>query len=119
EGNTENFTSGVDVNDANCFVRLAEAWRDYRGRYSMEEEKLYWIALSQFENTIDNHPLTKDLKSSFDNISAGLIEAALSREFSLAESNRLLTFMETVESRSLVDKFLLNRELAGNTALYK
>src|SRR3546814_9032834 len=77
------------------------------------------MALAQFENTIGSHPLTKDLKSFFDNISAGLIEGALSREFSVAESNHLLTFMETVESQSLINKFLLNREQAGNTKLYK
>src|SRR3546814_769673 len=62
---------------------------------------------------------SKYLKSCFDNISAGLIEGALSREFSVAESNHLLTFMETVESQSLINKFLLNREQAGNTKLYK
>jgi|GEM_PF-2945737 len=119
ESEIENFIPGNGINDAEVLVRLAEAWRDYRGHYSMEEEKLYWTALTQFENNIDNHPLTKDLKGSFDRISAGLLEAALSREFSIAESNHLLTFMETVESRSLIDRFLMNRELAGNTALYK
>src|SRR3546814_1745265 len=84
----------------------------------MEEEKLYWMALAQFENTIGSHPLTKDLKSFFDNLSAGLIEGALSREFSLAETHHLLTFLDTVESQSLINKFLLNREQASNTKLY-
>lgn len=119
ESKAEKFIPGVGINDAEGLVKLAVAWRDYRGRYSTEEEKLYWIALAQFENSIGNRPLTKDLKSSFDKISAGLIEAALAREFSVAENNRLLTFMEAVESRSLINNFLLNRELAGNTTLYK
>src|SRR5690606_39423147 len=49
----------------------------------------------------------------------GLLNAALERNFTTAENNRLLTFMETLTSQDLVNKFLLKREIAGNTELYK
>lgn len=113
------FTPGNGILDAEVLVRLAKAWRASHDRASLEEETLYWMALSQFEKNMGNHPLTKDLKNSVDKIVSGLIEAALSREFGIPESNRLITFMETVDSHSLVNKFLLNRELAGNSKLYK
>src|SRR5690606_31143377 len=113
------FTPGNGILDAEVLVRLAKAWRASHDRASLEEETLYWMALSQFEKNMGNHPLTKDLKNSVDKIVSGLIEAALSREFGIPESNRLITFMETVNSHSLINKFLLNRELAGNTKLYK
>src|SRR3546814_6457719 len=40
ESIAEDFTPGAGINDAETLVRLAEAWRVYHGRYSMEEEKL-------------------------------------------------------------------------------
>src|SRR5690606_761460 len=81
--------------------------------------KLYWMALAQMQSNIDNTPLNKDLKSTFDKIASGLLNAALERNFTAAENNRLLTFMETLTSQDLINKFLLKREIAGNTDLYQ
>lgn len=119
QSDVENFTPGFVISNAEAMVRLAESWQTHHGRHTMEEEKLYWMALAQFESNLGNHILTKDLKDSFDKIVAGIMEAALTGKFSVEENNRLLTFMETVESQSLINSFLLNREVAGNASLYK
>lgn len=113
------FTPGYVITDAEGLVGLAEAFRDYYGKYSAEEEKLYWMALAQMESNIGNAPLNKSLKKTFDKITSGLMNAALERGFSIGENNHLLNFMETVSSQDLVNQFLLKREIAGNTNLYK
>lgn len=119
EDSIENFVSSYIISDAKLLAFLAKSFRDYYGKYTKEEEKLYWMALAQMESNIDNTPLNKDLKKTFDKITSGLLNAALDRNFTTAESNRLFTFMETLTSQDLVNNFLLKREIAGNTELYK
>src|SRR5690606_5948327 len=84
-----------------------------------EEEKLYWMALAQMQSNIENTPLNKELKNTFDKITSGLMNVALERDFSTEENNHLLTFMEVLTSQDLINNFLLKREIAGNTQLYK
>src|SRR5690606_25538494 len=86
---------------------------------SKEEESLYWMALAQLESNMGTAPLNKSLKSTFDKIVSGLMNAALERGFSTKENNRLLTFIEVLSSQDLIHNFLLKREIAGNTLLYK
>jgi CHAT domain-containing protein len=119
DADAEKFASGYIISDAKLLVKLAESFREYYGSYTKEEEKLYWMALAQMEDNIENTPLNKDLKSTFDKITSGLLSAAVERSFSTAENNRLLTFIETLTSQDLINKFLLKREIAGNTELYK
>ncbi len=119
ENPVKKFTAGTSISDVTKLIHLAKSFREYYGKHSIEEEKLYWMALAQFEKNIANTPLNKGLKSSFDKIISGLIVVALDREFSPEENIRLLTFMETVTSQELIHSFLLKRELAGNTKLYK
>ena len=119
ENAVKEFTAGTSISDVTKLIHLAESFREYYGKHSIEEEKLYWMALKQFEHNIGNTPLNKDLKSSFDKIISGLMAVALDREFSLEENNRLLTFIETITSQELINTFLLKREIAGNTELYK
>lgn len=119
ESDLEDFTPGYVITDAESLVGLAEAYHHYYRKYSAEEEKLYWIALTQFEHNISNTPLNRALKKTFDKITSGLMNAALKRSFSTAENNRLLTFIETVTSQGMVNNFLLKREVAGNTGLYQ
>lgn len=119
KSNAEDFTPGYVISDTEGLVKLAETFHNYYGKYSEEEEKLYWAALAQMENNIGNTPLNSDLKNTFDKIISGLINAALEREFSVKENNRLLNFMETVSSQELTNTFLLKREIAGSTGLYK
>ncbi len=63
---------------------------------------MYWVVFVKFDINVRNHTLIKSLKNLFDNISNELMEAAIAREFTVAESNRLHTFIETVESQSLI-----------------
>jgi len=119
EGDAEEFATSYIISDAKLLVKLAESFREYNEDYTKEEEKLYWMALAQMEDNIENTPLNKDLKSTFDKITSGLLGAAVKRSFSTTESNRLLTFIETLTSQDLINKFLLKREIAGNTELYK
>jgi CHAT domain-containing protein len=115
----QDFTPGYIISDANGLVRLAEAFRNYHGKPSVEEEKLYWLALTQLQHNIGNTPLNQELKKTFDKISSGLMKAALNRNFSREENNKLLTFMEILSSQDLINNFLLKREIAGNTGLYR
>src|SRR5690606_1607022 len=97
-----------------------EAWYTaHKNQYSIEEETLYWMAFKQFEANIGNTPLNSELELLFDKIISGIINAALVRDFSTVENNRLLTFIETIKSQHLTDSFLMKREIAGNTQLYK
>lgn len=113
------FHPGSVLADSETLINLAQAWREFYGNYSSEEEQLYWMAKKQFEHTLGNNTLTKVLEDNFDLIQTGLLDAALERGFSIAESNELLSFIESVKSQSLINTFLLNRELAGNSELYK
>lgn len=113
------FKPGYVITAAEGFVDLAKAFHRYYETYSAEEEKLYWMALIQFEKNIGNTPLNKDLKKTFDEITHGLMHFARQREFTLEEHNRLLNFMETVASQELINSFLLKRKIAGSTQLYK
>lgn len=115
----EDFTPGFVIADVENLVRLAIAMRKHYGAYTKEEEKLYWLALSQFENNMANTPLNKMLKTTFDRITAGLLNAATERDFTLKENNHLLSFMEKVSSQDLLNNYLLNREIAGATELYQ
>jgi len=119
ENAVEDFTPGYVITDAEGLVALAEAFRDYYEKYSKEEESLYWMALAQLESNMGTAPLNKSLKSTFDKIVSGLMNAALERGFSTKENNRLLTFIEVLSSQDLIHNFLLKREIAGNTPLYK
>jgi len=115
----KNFTPSNTLSDTKGILHIAEAWHTaHNSQYSAEEETLYWMALKQFEVNIGNIPLNFELKQVFDKIIAGLIDAALVRDFSAEESNRLLTFIETIKSQHLTDSFLMKREIAGNTQLY-
>lgn len=116
---TADFIPGYVITDAESLTNLAKAFRTYYGGYSIEEEKLYWMALKQFESNIANTPLNKDLKEVFDKIAGGLMHLALHREFSTEENNRLLTFMESIASQELINSFLLKRNIAKSTELYK
>lgn len=98
---------------------MADAFRNHYGEVSQEEEKLYWMAMEQFEKNLFQTVLNKELKDIYDQICAGLMDAALHREFSKEEHNRLLTFMETLTSKDLVQNYLLKREIAGSTDLYQ
>ncbi|MBB4118372.1 CHAT domain-containing protein [Mesonia hippocampi] len=118
ESEVQNFVPGEAISDAVRLVRLAESFREYYGEYSSEEEKLYWLALAQFQNNIGNTPLNKTLKNTFDKITAGLINSALERPFSDEENNQLLNFIEKVSSQEFINKFLLKREIAGSTQHY-
>src|SRR5690554_4280836 len=115
----KDFTPGYVISDTKILIRLAQAFQDHSKSNSHQVERLYWMALIQFENNIGNVPLNKDLKKDFDKIVSGLINAALQREFTTSENNRLLSFMEAVPSRNLIHKFLLKREIAENTQTYK
>lgn len=119
EANADKFATSFIISDAKLLVELAESIRESYGKSTKEEEKLYWMALAQMEDNIENTPLNKDLKSTFDKITSGLLGAAVERSFSTTENNRLLTFIETLTSQDLINKFLLKREIAGNTELYK
>lgn len=113
------FTPSNTLSDTKGILDIAEAWHTaHKNQYSAEEETLYWMALKQFEVNIGNTPLNFELKHIFDEIVAGLIDAAMARDFSVEESNRLLTFIETIKSQHLTDSFLMKREIAGNTQLY-
>tara|TARA_R110000850_G_scaffold150497_1_gene273312 strand:- start:229927 stop:232977 length:3051 start_codon:yes stop_codon:yes gene_type:complete len=113
------FTPGFVITDAEGLADVAKFFQDHNQKFSLEAEKLYWIALAQFENNIGNTPLNKTLKNTFDKITSGLMNAGLERSFSSEENNRLLNFMETVSSQNLINQFLLKREIAGNTKAYK
>lgn len=113
------FTSNYVISEAEGLVVLAKAFRKYYGKHSIEEEKIYWMALKQFENNIGNTPLNKDLKNTFDDITSGLINVGIERDFSLEENNRLLNFMEVVATQELTNSYLLKRQIAGSTKLYK
>ncbi|TDS58145.1 CHAT domain-containing protein [Myroides indicus] len=119
KSSTADFTSGYVITDAEGLANLAKAFRNYYGKYSIEEEKLYWMALRQFESNIGNIPLNKDLKQVVDKITSGLMTVGMYRNFSLEENNRLLNFMEVVASQEFINTFLLKREIAGSTELYK
>src|SRR5690606_7399626 len=101
------------------FVDLAESFRNHYKKQTSEEEKLYWMALAQLESNIGNTPLNTELKRTFDRIISGLMNAALERKFSTQENTKLLTFIENLTSQDLINNFLLKREVAGNTQLYK
>ena len=113
------FQPGNVIGDAEALVRLAKAWRELYGKSSNEEEKLYQMAMKQFRQALGNNTLNRALKSNFDEIVHGILETALTRQFTTEQSNELLSFIETVKSRALINTFLLNRELAGNSQLYK
>lgn len=115
----KDFTPGAVISDTKALVKLAKAWQDSQGNLTDTSEKLYWLALEQFDANIGDRPLTEGLKGTFDKIVSALIEAAISREFSTEESNRLITFLETIRSHDLMNHFIMNRELAGDTQLYQ
>lgn len=119
KSNVKDFHPSHAITDTKTLIQLAEAFREYYGKYTVEEEKLYWMALVQMQSNIENTPLNKELKNTFDKITSGLMNVALERNFSTEENNRLLTFMEVLTSQDLVNNFLLKREIAGNTQLYK
>ncbi len=113
------FAPGYNITDATGLADLAKIFQDLDQKYMWHAERLYWMALAQFENNIGNNPLNKSLKNTFDNISSGLMNVALERCFSSEEYNRLLNFMETIPSQNLIHQFLLKREIAKNTQTYK
>ncbi len=119
ESNSKNFAHGHIISDAKIITHLAESFRAHYRRHSTEEEKLYWMALVQMNSNIGSTPLNKELKSTFDKIISGLMNAAVVRGFSTEENNKLLSFIETLTSQELINNFLLKREIAGNTQLYK
>lgn len=119
ESDVGDFVPGPVIADAEGLADLAEAFRAYHGKYTISAEKLYWMALAQLESNRSSAPLSNALKKTFDKIVSGLMDAALERRFSTAENNRLLTFMERIASSELIHNFLLKRELAGQTDLYK
>lgn len=119
EGNVEDFAPGNSISDVVKLIHLAASFHKYYGDFSEEEEKLYWMALAQMENNIDDTPLNKDLKKSFDQITSGLMNIALQREFSTEENNRLLSFMDRISSQELITRFLLNREIAQHSRSFE
>lgn len=106
-------------NDASYYLSVAHSIDTSMIDLKPIKEKLLWMALVEFENNVGNIPLNRLLKKDFDYITSGLMTAALQREFSPAESNRLLSFMENLTSRDMINNFLLNREAAANTELFK
>lgn len=119
QSKVEDFHPGFIISDVKLLIDLAKSFHEFHGKYTLKEEKLYWMALSQMENNIGTEPLNNTLKSVFNEINSGLINAALERSFSCDKSNRLIAFIDVLSSQESVNNFLLKRELAGNTKLYK
>ena len=119
-GKPKAYQPGFGFHEARFYVDVSESIHSQEKHPKEIKEKLLWLALIQFENNIENMPLNENLKTIFEKIISRLMNVASSeREFSVEENNRLLAFMETVSSQDLINKFLLKREIAGNTQRYK
>src|SRR5690606_9158751 len=59
-------------------------------------------------------PATNTLKDNYNSIIEGILNTATTRKLTFAENNLLLSAMENIESRFVINKLLLKRSLASN-----
>lgn len=115
----EDFIPGSILTDANILVTIGEAFHQYYGQTSEIEEKLYWMALIQFEGNLNNEILNKDLKESFDRIITKIIEIDQQQGLNKDKKLKLLQFIEQVTAHNFINNFLIKRDLAENNNMFQ
>ncbi len=112
--NVQQFEPGFAYKDAMAFVRVSNAISPSTNQLKFIKEKLFWLALKQFEKNIGNLPATNTLKDNYNSIIEGILNTATTRKLTFTENNLLLSAMENIESRFVINKLLLKRSLASN-----
>ncbi|WP_158964048.1 CHAT domain-containing protein [Myroides fluvii] len=113
-----NYQPGYNIQNASRYCSLAESLPSTNEDLLFLKEKLYWLALVEFQSNLGTTPLNDKLQQTFDQIVSGLLTFASNGTFSNQKNNQLLTFMEVVTSQDLINTFLLKRRMTGNQQLY-
>ena len=111
----EDFTPSTVLRDTNHLIYFAEGLQKDPDGNDEIIEKLYILALMQFEATYNQDLLNEKVYSMYAKISEFFYTKASNGELEQSLTEKFITFTETIESKYLLSTFVNNRFNADKT----
>ncbi|TXE12760.1 CHAT domain-containing protein [Seonamhaeicola algicola] len=111
----KNFVPGTVLSDTQRFLNLAQAFETTAK--TVITEKLYWLALKQFQANLNEEILNERVNALYSDICYYFFSKASQGLLAESKLNKFLIFTESIESKHLLNTFINNRKTSKTTAL--